>query len=437
MSLYPPDLADDVDVPFTSRARVLLAAGVGPLLLGYAAVVGLLTLVVAVATKADISALSVLSAAMPSWLAAYQTPLSLDGHALGVLPLLPSLLMMVLVSRSVTKAAERLEVESARDVVPVIVTVMASHAVLGVVFAEVTGTARIATGLLVPAGVAGVAAVIGLTRRGYFEDVLDRCDELVRHGLRAGLLGLATMVGLGAAVFLFGLATSFPAATALFAPGFGDGLGMFLMSAAYLPNAVVGGISFLAGPGVTIGELTVAPLHFTGGPLPGVPLLAALPETGGAWWPIFFLLPLATGALVGWILRDCSEDPIARLRAAGTSAVVVALGCVLLGVGAGGRLAGGVFDPLTVHPWSMGLAMLLWIALPAATVTWWAGPRLMLMPSRGLLDDEVEEPTDEEPADEEPTGEPADEPAEEDSTEPDGAEPGGAAEPDLPEEIQK
>ncbi|ONI85985.1 hypothetical protein ALI144C_11700 [Actinosynnema sp. ALI-1.44] len=423
----------------------MFVAGIGPLILGYAAVAGLLALVISVATKTDIATLSVLSAAMPSWLAAYQTPLSLDGHALGALPLLPTLLVMLLVGRAVTNAADRLDLESPRDVVPIIATVMATHAVTGVVLAGVTGTATIPAGLLVPAGVAGLAAVIGLARRGYFDEVLDRCDELVVHGLRAGLMGLVTMVGLGAALFLLGLSTSFSTAASLFAPGFGDGLGMFLMSVAYLPNAVVGGVSFIAGPGVTIGQLNVAPLHFTGGPLPSVPILAALPEGGGPWWPILFLLPMAAGALVGWVLRDASEDPIARLRAVGTAAVVVAGGCVLLGVGAGGRLADGVFDPLSVHPWSTGLAMLLWIALPAATVTWWAGPRLVLAPGRGLLDDAVEAEAVPEDEIEGETGEDEDtsqaeledeEPTEQDEDEPSPGDDDGD-EPDLPEEIQK
>nr|WP_042195948.1 DUF6350 family protein [Kibdelosporangium sp. MJ126-NF4]CEL22318.1 FIG021574: Possible membrane protein related to de Novo purine biosynthesis [Kibdelosporangium sp. MJ126-NF4]CTQ93098.1 FIG021574: Possible membrane protein related to de Novo purine biosynthesis [Kibdelosporangium sp. MJ126-NF4] len=477
MSLYPPDVADDVDEPLRSRARVLVMAGIGPLFLGYVSVVVLLALVISVATKSDVSTLSVLSAAMPGWLAAYQTPLSLDGHALGALPLLPTLLMMFFVSRAAGNAADRLEAESARDTVPIIATVTVAHALAGAVLAEVTRSATMTAGVLVPAGVAACAAVIGLAARGYFEDLLERCDELVVHGLRAGLIGLATMVGLGAVLFLLGLSTSFPTVAALFAPGLGDGIGMFLMSVAYLPNAVVGGISFVAGPGVTIGQFTAAPLHFTGGPLPGVPILAALPETGAAWWPILFLLPLAAGAFVGWVLRDVSEDPIARLRAVGAAAVVVAGGCVLLGVGAGGRLADGVFDPLSVHPWSLGLAMLLWIALPAATVAWWAGPRLVLAPSRGLLDDAIEaetdagaEATDEETADEETADEDsadedsaddehaedenledsADDSAEEEGEPDESADPvdqdpadeqepeqHGGDEPDLPEEIQK
>jgi hypothetical protein len=121
-----------------------------------------------------------------------------------------------------------------------------------------------------------------------------------------------------------------------------------------------------------------------------VPLLAALPETGAGWWPALVLLPLGVGALVGWVLRDACEDPIARLRTVGGAAVVASAGCVLLALGAGGRLANGPFNPLTMHPWSTGLAVLLCIALPAAIVAWWTGPRLELAPSRGLLDDAVE-----------------------------------------------
>ncbi|MFC0114910.1 cell division protein PerM [Kibdelosporangium aridum] len=452
MSLYPPDVEDDVDEPIRSRARVLLVAGIGPLFVGYAGVVVVLALVISVATKADVSTVSVLSAAMPGWLAAYQVPLRLDGHDLGALPLLPTLLIILLIGRAVTNAADRIEVDSARDTLPIIATVSATHAIAGGVLAEVTSSASLAAGLLVPAGVAALAAVIGLARQGYLDDVFDRVDELAVHGLWAGLIGLGTMIGVGTCLVLLGLGTSFTTAAGLFSPGIGDSVGMFLLSVAYLPNAVVGGMSFAAGPGVTIGQLTATPLYFTGGPLPGVPVLAALPETGAAWWPVFFLLPLGVGAFVGWILRDASEDPIARLRAVGAAAVVVAGGCLLLAIGAGGRLADGMFDPLSMHPWSLGLAMLLWIALPAATVAWWAGPRLVLVPSRGLLDDAIEaeaaaeaaeEPEDltdsaeaqdaeEEPAEEQEAGPPA-EPVAQDTDE----QAEDNDESDLPEEIEK
>lgn len=387
MSLYP-DLDEDVDPDLErGRARALLMGSAGPLFMGYAAVVAVLALVMSVATKVEISTVSVLSAALPGWLGVYQVPLDLGGHDFGALPLLPTLLVVLLVGRAAGNAADRMVIISARDTIPIVAAIAVTHAIAGGVIAWTTTTAAFFDGLLVPAAVSAVAAIIGLARRGYFEDVFERVDELAVHGLRAGFIGLASVLGIGALVFLIGLAMSFTTVKALFAPGIGDSVGMFLLSAVYIPNAVLGGTAFAAGPGVTIGGLTATPLNFSAGPLPGVPVLAALPESDAPWWPVVFVLPLAAGALVGWVLRNSNEDPIARLRAVGAAAVVVAASCVLLGIGSGGQLAEGVFNPLSMHPWSLGMSMLLWIALPGAVVTWWTGARLVLTPSRGLLDD--------------------------------------------------
>jgi hypothetical protein len=452
MSLYP-DLDEDIDPDLErGRARVLLVASAGPLFMGYAAVVAILALVLSIATKAEISTVAVLSAALPGWLGVYQVPLDLGGHDFGALPLLPTLLVVLLVGRAAGNAADRMVIVSAWDTVPIVAAIAVAHATAGGVIAWTTTTAAFFDGLLVPAAVSGVAAIIGLARRGYIDGVLDRLDELVVHGLRAALIGVAGVLGIGALVFLIGLAMSFTTVKALFAPGIGDSVGMFLLSVVYMPNAVVGGMAFAAGPGVTIGALTATPLNFSAGPLPGVPVIAALPESGAPWWPVVFVLPLAAGALVGWVLRNSSEDPIARLRAVGAAALVVAASCVVLGIGSGGQLANGVFDPLSMHPWSLGMSMLLWIALPGAVVTWWTGARLVIEPSRGLLDDS-DDCTAAEAAAETETADAAEEPevavAEEPSEEPsegssdEDEQPAGAEaddkpeEQDLPEEIDK
>lgn len=427
MSLYPPDVEDDLACePVRGRARVLLTSALWPLFLGYAGVVSVLALVIATATRAHLTTAGVLTAAMPGWLATYQVPLTLGGHRFGALPLLPTVAIMLLIARVAGNAADRLTVVTVRETVPILVAITSTHATAGLVLAEVTSNASGLAGFFVPAAVSGVAAILGLAARGCFHDLFGRFDDLVTRGLRAGLLGLVALLGAGALLFAFGLVTSWTATERMFdLPGIGDGVGMFLLSAAYLPNAVVAGTAFVVGPGVSIGHLSVTPLHFTNGPLPRVPLLAALPESGAAWWPVVFLLPLGVGALVGWVLRDACEDPIARLRAVGGAAAVVALGCAVLGIGAGGRLAEGAFTPLSVHPWSLGIGVLLWIALPAATVAWWTGPRLVLAPSRSLLDDAIEaeaaagEEPEEEPEKAEPDAEAAAEEEPEEDPEPD------------------
>jgi len=93
-----------------------------------------------------------------------------------------------------------------------------------------------------------------------------------------------------------------------------------------------------------------------------------LPDRAAGWWPLLLLFPLGVGILVGWSLRAGQAGPLTRLSSVGVAALVVAAECWVLGQLAGGRLAGGPFDPLTVRPWWLALAALGWIAVPAAAV---------------------------------------------------------------------
>ncbi|MER6895510.1 hypothetical protein ABT261_17555, partial [Amycolatopsis sp. NPDC000740] len=90
----------DQDVPQAPRLRVLLVAALGPLVTGYAAVATLLALVTLTAQHAIFSAGGVLLSAGPGWLAAYQVELGIGGHPLGMLPLLPTVGVVLLVARA-------------------------------------------------------------------------------------------------------------------------------------------------------------------------------------------------------------------------------------------------------------------------------------------------------------------------------------------------
>jgi len=75
---------------------VLLASTMGAVLAGYTLLVpvaALLTGTGGVPVTAD----GVLAAAVPMWLAAHQIPIALDGRPLGVLPLLPTIVVVVMV----------------------------------------------------------------------------------------------------------------------------------------------------------------------------------------------------------------------------------------------------------------------------------------------------------------------------------------------------
>ena len=386
----------------SARLRVFLVAAAGPLVTGYAAVAALFAVVTVAASRATFTTSGVLRAATSGWLGAHQVPLSIAGGELGALPLLPTIGAVLLVARTASGAVERLGVSAPRDAWPVVAVIAGAHAVCGVLLSLISSTGSVGVdplaGAYYPALIAAAAATAGVARRGgLWRALVTQADPVALRGLRIGWLALVALLAAGALIVTLGLATSAGTVRELFsanAPGPGSGLGLFLLSAGYLPNAVLAGTAFVAGPGFTMGTLSVGPLAFDGGPLPGLPLLAALPEERAGWWPLLLVLPLGVGALVGWLCRTVDPEPLGRLRAVAVAAVVVALGSVLLAGSAGGRLGGGPFDPLDLRAALLSLVLAAWIVLPGGAVAWLAGPR----PGRVIESRDMSDASDEEPA---------------------------------------
>jgi hypothetical protein len=377
-----PEAADLVDISLAGRIRVLTLATLGPLITGYAAVAAVLALVTAVASRAHFSTIGVLKAAAPGWLAVHQVPIQIEGAEFGALPLLPTVAAVVLVARTAAGAAQRLGSVTPAEGSRVILTIVAGHGsfgvLLGVAIAGGPATADALAAFYYPALLAAVAATIGVARHsGLIGLALDRIDDVALRGLRAGVFAVAALLAAGSLTMLLGLITSVPTIRELFArngSGPGSGLGMLLLSAAYLPNAVIAGTSFVAGPGFSMGSVSVGPLSFTGGWAPELPLLAVLPEQPARWWPLLFLLPLGAGVLVGRLARQVSGARLARLRAVAIAAGVVGLTFVILASAAGGRLGSGQFDPVSLRAALLSVVLVVWIGLGGAVVAWFGRP---------------------------------------------------------------
>ncbi len=392
---HPP--GDEVGAPEpepapASRVRVLLAAALGPLVTGYAAVATVLALVALTAGRTAFSATGVLLAAGPGWLAAHQVRLGLGGHPLGMLPLLPTLGVVALAARTASGAARRLGCRSFRDARPVLITITGAHAVFGLVVALCAQgspvTANPVPAFVVPGLLAGAAAAAGVTRScGLPDAVADRLDPLALRGMRVGALSLAVLVACGAAVFTVATGLSWATVSDTYEPGFGTSSGLFLLSLLYLPNAVAAALSFVTGPGFSIGPLTVGMFGYHGGAVPAVPLLGGLPEHHAAWWPALLVLPAAAGALAGWSLRKVDADPAQRIRAVAVAGAVVALGCVVLGTLAGGRLGDGPFDPVSVPVGVASIVAFCWIVIPGSFVAFFAGEHEPPAPPPEALED--------------------------------------------------
>ncbi|MFE0026512.1 DUF6350 family protein [Amycolatopsis sp. NPDC059021] len=374
------------------RVRVLLAAALGPLVTGYAVVATLLALVTLTAERATFSAAGALLAAGPGWLAAHQVRLDIGGHPLGVLPLLPTLGVVLLAMRAGTRAARRLGCRSTRRAVPVIAVIAGAHAVFGLIIAVLSLGAPVSanpfTAFVVPGLFGGLSATIGVVRRcGLPGIVRDRLDPLAVRGLRAGALGLAALVLGGALVFALATALSASTVDKLFAPGAGSSFGLFLLSLLYLPNAVVAALSFMTGPGFSIGTASAGIFGSSGGPVPGLPLLGGVPEHHAAWWSVLLVLPALAGGLVGWSVRRIDEDPAARVRTVAIAGALVGFGCVVLGTLAGGRLADGPFDPVSIPVGVASIVAFCWIVIPGGFVTFFAGAHAPARPPAELDED--------------------------------------------------
>ncbi|MCE7000499.1 DUF6350 family protein [Saccharothrix sp. S26] len=380
-------VADSVRPPEFSRAervRVLTMTAAGSVVIGYAGVAALLALISSTAAHASFSTTGVLTAAAPGWLVAHHVPLRFDGGQLGLLPLLPTALVMLLVYRAAAGAADRLGLFEPLQARSVVFSIAGAHAAVGGLIAFLMGDegpvrATPAVAFFGCAVVSGVAAVAGVAQRcGLVEVVFERVDPVARRGLRAGAMALFALAAAGASVLALGLAFSWSTTAVLFDQSggtVGTGLGIWLLCLAYLPNAVVGALSYVVGAGFSIGSVVVGPLEFAAGPVPAVPLLAALPQEQAGYLPLVLVLPGVIGVLVGFSLRDAAATPRARVRAVLVAAVTAGVGTLVLAAVAGGALGGGVFNPVTIPAGLLAVLTFGWTTVPGAVVAWFAGPR--------------------------------------------------------------
>lgn len=338
-----------------------------PAVSGYLAIVALLALLGAAggaAGGAESPLAAVARAGAVGWLVAHQVPLTIDGAPLGVLPLLPTLLLGALVARCAARVASHCDVHTPADAGWVAGAIAGTHGVLGAVLALVATPATVtADPVLAALGcalVAGVAAGLGLVRPcGLLPAALRRAPGWVRPGLLAGGWGLAVLLTAGFALVLTGLVGSAAEVVQMSGADAGSVLGLAVLSIGYLPNAVIAGLSWLAGPGFSIGALSVSPVTMQAGLVPAVPLLAALPQGPvQPWWGVALAVPLLVGAAVGRRCAAAAPDLVGRLRVLGVAAAVLALGSAVLATLAGGQLGAAAFNPIDIPAGSLAVAVL-------------------------------------------------------------------------------
>lgn len=371
-----PEVPEGLD-----RLRIVLAAAMGTVLVSYAMLVPAALLVVLAGGGADSSVDGAFAAAIPLWLAAHLIPLALEGQPLSVLPLLPTMAVIVVVAWGARWAARRLGCRIRQDAGAVVAASAGAHAAVAVL-----GSALLPTSAAVGAApwaamlgaglIAAVGAGIGVLRAcGLPADWRERLQGWPAAGLAAAAVGGAALLLAGALAVLVGLVVGAGRVHGLYqalAPTGGAALGMTLLGLAYLPNAAVAGASWLLGPGVDVGLGAWTPFGGAPAPLPPFPLLGALPTVPSpAWAVVVVMVPVGIGLVVGGICRTVlgPESTLPeRMRAVGVAAVTLALVAALVATLAGGRLAAGRYDPVAMPAWLVLLAVVVWIGGPAAVL---------------------------------------------------------------------
>lgn len=177
--------------------------------------------------------------------------------------------------------------------------------------------------------------------------LLEPLPEAARAALAGGAAGFFAMVAASALLLTVSLGAHFSSAMTLaesLHAGLVGGAVLALVGVAAVPNAVLCAGAFMAGPGFAIGTGTsVTPGEVTLGPLPAIPLLAALPRTGGAWWQTaLILVPMLAGAVAG--LVAVRRYPVSGYHQAGLRGGLAGL-VGGIGFGASTWLATGAIGP--------------------------------------------------------------------------------------------
>jgi Family of unknown function (DUF6350) len=369
-----------------------LLAGVGAVLAGLAVVAALvLGGWAAPGTQADAaggaSVLAALRMAGVGWLAAHHVPLVVPS---GVVAWLPLGLLVVpavatfLAGRWIGRSAP---VGGAAAVAQIV-------AMSGIYAAGAAGVAAVASSEGVRAGpvvaaaaafiVAAAAGSLGMWRAGGWARMpRRRLPGVVRALVAAGFAGLCALIGGGAVLTVAAVATNHDTVgrfvTALDGGLVGSAL-LLLLSAAYVPNAVIWAVAYAVGPGFSVGTgSSVAVWGVDVGDLPALPLLGALPPPGPAPTPSLaaLLVPVVAGVIVGRVLaRRLTSGRWTVIPWAAGAALVAGVSLGVLVVLSGGPLGSdrlAVFGP---SAWQVAAATTLELSAVAAPTAWLSSRRM-------------------------------------------------------------
>lgn len=243
--------------------------------------------------------------------------------------------------------------------------------------------------ILVPAAVYIAGLLIGAIRHAWAEGdggPVDRLHDIVdswgdwspvpAESIRGAAVAVMALVAAGALAVTVDIFLRGGEVIALFQAARVDVLGAFMLTLvhlAYLPTMIIWAVSWLAGPGFAVGVGTaVSPAGTQLGVVPGIPAFGLLPENAAPWMLVSLLVPIAAGALAGWVVRsrlvwEGAGDALwPRAAIAGGIAVLSAGVAALAAALAAGSIGPGRLAEVGPHAGWLALAIGVEVLIGAA-----------------------------------------------------------------------
>jgi Family of unknown function (DUF6350) len=322
--------------------------------------------------------------ALGAWLLGHGVPLTTPTDQITLVPLAASALAAWRVARAGVHASRATHGHRDRSVRPALtgaIAVALAYAVLGASAAILARTPTLAVSPLRAATTCGLfgltaAAVGALVASRAARARLRRVPAVVTGGVRLGVVVAVLLVATGAA--MTGAAVAVRAAEASdmlssYRAGLLGQAGITALCLAYAPNLAVWGVAYLLGPGFAVGlGTTVGPGAVVLGPLPVVPVLAALPEgpaTGP--WAALTAVPLIIAVVSAIILARRRGQAVAPARwseVLGGAALAGPVAGVLIqaaAVASSGALGSGRLSALGPGGWRVGVLAAVVVSLGA------------------------------------------------------------------------
>jgi hypothetical protein len=325
--------------------------------------------------RSRVAFVDALATGAQAWLVAHGASLDLPEGTLGLTPLALVAVPAVVLWRAGRRTAEALGARTVRGALQAAAAVAVPYAaVTGVVAAAAQGDAVRpgAFGSLVHAlALALVAAGAGAVRAADAAPLLRaRTPPRVRALGLASAAALLSLLAVSALLVAVSLGRGFAEARELAAttsPGVVGGFGVLSLGLSLAPNAVAWAAAWLAGPGFAVGTGTaVSPGEVVLGPLPALPLTAALPSGAhpAAW--LVLLVPVLAGVLAGLVLvrRRCDAGVLDALAVAAAGGLALAV----LAWMSGGPVGGERLAELGPSPVPVGAAFAVAVAVGAVGV---------------------------------------------------------------------